>query len=502
MVRRVISKVGRVGIWFVPPVTAVWVLVISAYAVRVLEARLMKERHDTMRWAVETAFGTLSGYRELEARGEKTREEAQRRAIESIRSLRYGNANYFFIQDTGGRLVMHPFRPDLEGKVNRDVLPTGRVLQQEFSDAVKDPGRAGYVTYAWPRPGKTVAVRKLSFVKLYEPWGWIVGSGTYLDDMEATLKSDALRVYTLGSILASILVVGGLAVARSHWRAKRLEIELQHARKLEAVGQLAAGIAHEINTPIQFIGDNTSFLEEAFTDYSRALGEYREAARPERREELAQLEQELDLAYLDEQVPKTFERTLHGVQRVATIVRAMKEFAHPDLTGMVATDLNRSLQATLEVARNEYKYVADVETEYGDIPAVTCYPSEINQVFLNIIVNAAHAIADVVQATGARGTIRVSTRPDDSHVVVSISDTGAGIPETIRDKIFEPFFTTKEVGRGTGQGLAIARNIVRKHQGSIAFETRPGKGTTFSVRLPREASSRPVGSRPIGARAT
>jgi signal transduction histidine kinase len=274
-----------------------------------------------------------------------------------------------------------------------------------------------------------------------------------------------------------------------HQESKRLEVELRQAQKLEAVGRLAAGIAHEINTPIQFIGDNTAFLSDAFAGLSELLSRQRQALAslgppPEVAEGLARVEQELEVAYLLEQVPQTIARTKEGVQRVATIVRAMKEFAHPDQKDMVAVDLNRALQATLEVARSEYKLVATVETAFQELPPVRCHSGDVNQVFLNVIVNAAHAIADQVKGTGAKGLIRIATAVTGEAVVVSISDTGGGIPESMRHQIFEPFFTTKEVGRGTGQGLAIARSVVEKHHGTIEFDSAMGEGTTFRIRLP------------------
>lgn len=153
----------------------------------------------------------------------------------------------------------------------------------------------------------------------------------------------------------------------------------------------------------------------------------------------------------------------------------------------MSVDLNRSLQATLEVARSEYKYVADIETDFGELPAVSCVAGDLNQVFLNVIVNAAHGIESVVSGTRQRGTIRVTTRRDGGEVVVAIADTGCGIPEAIRDKVFDPFFTTKPVGKGTGQGLAIARSVVKKHGGHLSFTSKVGAGTTFSIRLPVEA---------------
>ena len=177
---------------------------------------------------------------------------------------------------------------------------------------------------------------------------------------------------------------GSCAFVRDLTEARRLEMELQQSQKLEAVGRLASGIAHELNTPIQFIGDNTRFMQEAFASFTGLLQRYAEAARPEARDALRAIEQEIDLDYLRDQVPSTIVRTLEGVQRVATIVRAMRQFAHPDQREMVGTDLNRSIQATLDVARNEYKYVADVETDFGELPLVTCFVGDLNQVVLNI----------------------------------------------------------------------------------------------------------------------
>ncbi len=280
-------------------------------------------------------------------------------------------------------------------------------------------------------------------------------------------------------------------IVRANEAQRRLEEELHHAQKLEAVGRLAAGIAHEINTPIQYIGDNTRFLADAVDALSKVLDAQRtaleEAAPPEVLSELDRVGEGLDLPYVRAEAPRTVARTLEGIRRVATIVRAMREFAHPGEGKPVASDINQSLSATLDVARNEYRYVADVVTEFGDLPLVVCRPGDLNQVFLNVVVNAAHAIEDVVKGTGDRGTIRVATALDGDGVVVTISDTGRGIPDAIRSKIFEPFFTTKDVGRGSGQGLAIARGIVEAHGGTITFDSTPGRGTTFRIRIPVSA---------------
>jgi PAS domain S-box-containing protein len=284
-----------------------------------------------------------------------------------------------------------------------------------------------------------------------------------------------------------------VGVIRDVTDRKQLEAELGQARKLEAVGQLASGIAHEINTPTQYVGDGIHFLKGAFEGYRRLAGQYRRAvevlAASGGQEalvgEIRETEQDLDLPYLEANVPGSFNSCEDGISRISTIVRAMKEFAHPDQSEKAPADLNQALQTTLAIAKNEYKYVADVATEFGELPPVFCHVGELNQVFLNLIVNAAHAIGDVVGSAGGKGTIRIRTSRDGDMVQIDIADTGSGIPESIRHRIFDPFFTTKEVGKGTGQGLAIARStVVTKHRGCLTFETEIGKGTTFIVRLP------------------
>jgi PAS domain S-box-containing protein len=276
---------------------------------------------------------------------------------------------------------------------------------------------------------------------------------------------------------------------------KLLRDQLLQAQKLESVGQLAAGIAHEINTPTQYIGDNVRFLKDAFEELKSLLSSYERwysAAREsgfsrEALEEAAAAVDKTDAGYLLEEIPKAIDQTLEGVSRVAALVNAMKEFSHPDTKEKSPLDLNRAIAGTITVARNEWKYVADVSTDFdSSLPPVTCHPGEINQVILNLIVNAAHAIGEAARQGGRpRGTISIRTLRCAEWAEIRIEDTGTGIPEKARTRIFDPFFTTKEIGNGTGQGLAIARSvIVGKHNGSIRFETEEGKGTTFIIRLP------------------
>jgi PAS domain S-box-containing protein len=272
-----------------------------------------------------------------------------------------------------------------------------------------------------------------------------------------------------------------------------MEIQLHHAQKLEAVGQLAAGIAHEINTPTQFVNDNTHFLQDAFADYGRLIEGYeklREAPGDDSlREAVEELAQDIDIDYLRSEVPQAIEQSLEGLARITRIVQAMKEFSHPGTEEKTATDLNRAIETTIDVSRNEWKYHAELKTELdGDLPKVAVLPGEFNQVMLNLIVNAAHAIADRMGNDGGKGEIRIGTRRDGDWVEIRVQDTGTGISEAVQKRIFEPFFTTKEVGKGSGQGLAIAWSaIVDKHHGSIEVESAEGQGTCFIIRLPIES---------------
>ncbi|MEI9941868.1 MAG: ATP-binding protein [Pseudomonadota bacterium] len=275
---------------------------------------------------------------------------------------------------------------------------------------------------------------------------------------------------------------------------KRLGLELRQADKLRAVGQLAAGVAHEINTPIQFVSDSLSFLQDATSDLTRLVTEGRELCEQVRRgasalPALASLERlslEIDADYLLREFPLAVQRALEGIARVSQIVVALKDFGRPDQRERSFSDLNRGLTNTLTVARGELRQV-DIALELGELPAVPCFAGDINQVFLNLLVNAAHAIEERFRDTAERGVIRVRTWLELPSVCVEISDNGRGIAAADHHRIFEPFFTTKPVGKGTGQGLAISRSIViDKHGGSISFDSEVGRGTRFLVKLPLE----------------
>ena len=294
-------------------------------------------------------------------------------------------------------------------------------------------------------------------------------------------------------------VIGAVVTFLDLTQRKRQEMELRLSQKLEAVGRLAAGIAHEINTPVQFVGDNMRFLLDSFQDGMKLVQKYeelREAAthgyvEAALLDEISAMSRQLEWPYLKDEVPRAINQSVEGLKRISAIIRGMKEFSHVDRSYEKSPgDINRALESTIIVARNEFKYVAEVETEFEELPPVLCHLGDLNQVFLNLFVNAAHAIEDVVRGSSAIGKIRVRTRVDGDQVEIAISDSGTGIPAENKDKIFEPFFTTKTVGKGTGQGLALARAVVvEKHGGTLTFVSEVGKGTTFFVRLPLRSAA-------------
>lgn len=275
-----------------------------------------------------------------------------------------------------------------------------------------------------------------------------------------------------------------------------IEHDLRQAQKLESVGQLAAGIAHEINSPIQYVGDNIHFLKDSLEDIHELLDCFE--SNWEKLKSLGVIPEEIDktvvdtiedadLEYLREEIPQTISQSIDGVMRVKKIVKAMKDFSHPGEEEKAETNINEIIESTITVCRNEWKYVSKIETDLDQhLPMIACFASEISQVILNILVNGAHAISEKTNGgNDGLGLISIKTKSNNEFITIQITDTGGGIPEKIRDQVFEPFFTTKERGKGTGQGLAIAhRVIVEKHQGAMDFSTDNGKSTTFTITIP------------------
>ncbi|MGK0153405.1 MAG: signal transduction histidine kinase [Neolewinella sp.] len=299
------------------------------------------------------------------------------------------------------------------------------------------------------------------------------------------------RVYTEDGRASRILGLTSDITER-----KLVESQMAQSQKMESVGQLASGIAHEINTPIQFVSDNTRFLKSAFEDLGVAIssivdvvGAMNEATA---KDQVAEILQAADFEFVSGEIPASIEQSLDGLARVADLVRAMKDFAHPGPDQKEYADLNRAIQSTATVARNEWKYVAELDFVFdASLPQVPCLLADLNQVVLNMIVNAAHAIEERFgRCEGLEGRIKLRTRVDGDHAVISIEDNGNGMPAHVKDRIFDPFFTTKEVGKGTGQGLAISHQvIVERHGGRIEVRSEPGVGTTIELLLPLAAEA-------------
>ncbi|OOZ38693.1 hypothetical protein BOW53_14685 [Solemya pervernicosa gill symbiont] len=270
-------------------------------------------------------------------------------------------------------------------------------------------------------------------------------------------------------------------------KLEEAQSQLLQSKKLASVGQLAAGVAHEINNPIGYVNLNISTISVDLLEIFRLLDLYGAADEVIKNEAaifepIQRLKEHLDLEYLKDDIIDALKESNEGISRVTKIVQYLKEFSHVDQqSDWVFADLQSALDTTLNIANNEIKYKASVIREYGEIPKVECIPSQLNQVFLNLIVNAAHAIEK-------QGTITIRTRVDRDSVIIEVSDDGCGIPEDIQHRIFDPFYTTKQVGEGTGLGLSLSYGIIQNHNGDLSVESEPGKGTTFTIRLPLEQS--------------
>lgn len=302
------------------------------------------------------------------------------------------------------------------------------------------------------------------------------------DGAPLPIEVSMTRVNTQGDELLT-------AFARDISERKKLEEKLAHTNKMESLGQLATGVAHEINTPNQYIGDNVRFVDDSFGDLARLMTAYRAAIASAKvddatRKELQELEEKADLDFTLDQIPQALTQAIEGVDRVGSIIRAMKDFAHPGVKSYTMVDINRIIESTVMVARNEWKYVAELGLDLDESrPNVQGNPGELSQVILNLVVNAAQAI-EQKHKDGKKGSILITTRSDSKLVTITVTDDGCGIDDSVKSNIFDPFFTTKGVGVGTGQGLSITRSVVDRHSGEIFVSTRVGVGTTFVIKLP------------------
>jgi signal transduction histidine kinase len=293
----------------------------------------------------------------------------------------------------------------------------------------------------------------------------------YADNLERKVKEKTDSLTTTNTELMDTIA-----------QLKHAQSQLIHAEKLAGIGQVAAGVAHEINNPIGFVSGNN----ETLSDYFSAMRQMLSACmHHSSREELEQLRRDLDIDFILNDLTGLLTDNSEGLKRVKQIVANLKNFSRiDDRTTFTETDIEENLRSTLMVANNEIKYDADVKLDFGNIEPILANAGELNQVFLNIVVNAAQAIRSAPHSS--RGTITITTRQRTNTVIITIADNGPGIPEAIRDKIFDPFFTTKDVGKGTGLGLNISWDIiVNRHKGSLAVQSQVGQGTAFSIELPR-----------------
>ena len=299
-----------------------------------------------------------------------------------------------------------------------------------------------------------------------------------------------------------LILVSRDITAQEQQREERRLVQLHHlhAQKMESIGQLAAGVAHEMNTPIQYFGDNLRFIRDSFSDLSLILKSYYnyfqnnldEGYDHPKQNQFEQMWKEFDTEFLLKEIPKSIDQSLKGVSNLAHIVGAMKEFSHPGTDNKIPLDINSAIENTLTIARNEWKYIADISLDLDyKLPLVNCLPDEILQMLLNLVINACHAIEEKGLVSGQKGSINIATKEIElqgqKFVELRLSDSGVGIPAEARNRIFEPFFTTKPVGKGTGQGLAIVHNVViDKHSGQLHVESKENEGTTFVVCLPTD----------------
>ena len=274
---------------------------------------------------------------------------------------------------------------------------------------------------------------------------------------------------------------------RANEQLKENQAQLVHSEKMASLGQLAAGVAHEINNPVGFVTSNLGTLAEYTEVFTRLLDAYetltdqlppdQSAVHRDVLHDIAELREEEDLDFIQEDIDALLAESLNGMHRVKEIVQGLKSFARVDEAEMQIADVNEGIEATLKVVWNELKYKCEVHTTLKPLPQIRCYPGQLNQVFMNLLINAAHAMEE-------RGEITIETEVASGEVVIRISDTGAGIPEEHLSKLFNPFFTTKPVGQGTGLGLSISYGIIQKHGGRIDVDSTVGRGTTFTIYLP------------------
>ena len=383
-----------------------------------------------------------------------------------------------------------------QNNVNSEILLSSIssiLIEVDRDDIVKRWNKAAELAFSINRK----EILGKSFIECNIDWDWLqiifqIDQCRYKDEFSQIndivfINSDGKERYlnlTINPIIENNIRKGYVLLGLDITEQKIIESQLSQAQKLESIGQLAAGIAHEINTPLQYINDNTKFLNESFKDLVVVLNDIKNNKIKDMNDLTTTLNN-IDIDFLIDEIPEAIKQTINGIKSVVKIVRAMKDFSHPGQNEMQLSNINRAIENTIIVSKNEWKYVADIQTDLDqETPDILCHSAELNQVFLNIIINAAHAIEEKF-AGSKNGKINISTTHDSKHVIINITDNGTGIPKKIINNIFDPFFTTKGVGKGTGQGLAIAYNVINEmHSGKLVVETEEGEGTKFIIKLP------------------
>jgi len=609
----------RSRIWSIVLILIGSVLLSSVLDVVLLRAALQQEKEALIRQMVEGGHAVLAHFEGLERHGRLSRQAAQAAALSTVRAMRYDGKEYFWINDnqTPARMLMHPIMPEFEGgpllgeqfkratglRSGRDgpFVPTDghKNLTEAFVEVVAPSGQ-GYVTYPWPKTladgGSTdESFPKLSYVKSFAPWGWIIGSGIYVDDIDTAVRLRATQnlMFLLGTSTALLLLAsliarsitrplrttmqamreiveedaalgrrvavdgpGEMAELASNFNQmldyiqvrdqallkhrehledevamrtaslreanlkldaelaerQRYEKELQdklllveglnqqleaaqnqllQVEKMASIGQLAAGVAHEINNPIGFVRSNLGALAEYVEDMLAIIQAYGRAdpllgSQPELQATIAALKKRANLDFLSSDVPALLGESRQGIDRVARIVQDLKDFSRINSMDWAMADLEQGLDSTLNIVSNQFGAGVEVVKAYGGLPPVECLGSQMNQVFMNLLVNAGQAIE-------RHGTITLRTGRAGDRVWIEVADTGKGIEPADQKRIFEPFFTTRPVGQGTGLGLSLAYSIVRKHHGSLAVNSEPGRGSCFRIELPlRQPQGQPA----------
>lgn len=517
-----VKSIYRVTSLSLPAILTVALFVLTFFYVLLpsFTDSLINSKRKTTKELTTTGWQVVNSFYQLSQEGKMTTQQAQHLAMETLRNMKHGplKKDYFWINDMTPVMLMHPYRPDLQGvNVENITDPKGKHIFKEFIKTSSEKGE-GYVDYMWQwQDDKSTIVPKVSYIMYFKPWRWIIGTGIYIEDVKADIASITRRLKQIFVMIMIVLVAISIFIIWKNERnaliieslnqnlehkVKERTIELEasliklkefqtkmvHVEKMSSLGQLAAGIAHEINNPVGFILSNMGMMKDYAATLKDVLALYEQLMtfiHEKKSAELHSLIEEInstrkkeDISYIMDDLSPLLDESYDGIIRVRDIVQNLKNFARLDTnTAMEMADINEGIKSTLKIAHNELKYNCEVKMELGDIPLVECNLSQLNQVFMNLIVNASHAIKD-------HGEISIKTERDDEHVIVTISDTGCGIPKENISKLFDPFFTTKEVGKGTGLGLSIVHGIIEAHHATIDVESEVGQGTTFTIRIP------------------